>query len=113
MITSRTNSPLADRPHTISCVVGFVAAVPMNLVRIEWMNEEGTSAAGDRIELSQIRQINTTTYARDVTINPLIIADQGRRFTCEAGVMGDFVTSQPASESLNVTVFGKKCLIFS
>ena len=106
-ITSVNNSPLADRPHTASCVVSFAAAVPMNFVRIEWMNEEGTLLEGERIELSQIRQINDSTYARDVTIDPLRLEDEGRRFTCEAEVMGDFVTSQPASESLDITVFGK------
>lgn len=102
------NQAVNDQPYTATCVASFVAAVPMHLVSIAWINEEGAvlTDVNDRIQLSDIRQINESMYARDVTVNPVRIVDGGV-FICEVAVMGEFITSQAASESLNIVVFGK------
>ena len=102
-------SPINNEPYTASCVASFTGAVPMSLVTIEWMDANGnpiTEIDGNRITESSIRQIDDRTYARDVSVNPLRIEDSGT-YTCEAAVMGDFITSQPASESFEFVVFGK------
>ena len=102
------NVAIADQPYTATCMVSFVAAVPMHLVSIVWMNQQGTviTEVNDRIRLSDIRQISDSMYAREVTVNPVRIDDAGV-FICEAAVMGQFITSMAASESLNIVVFGK------
>ena len=91
----------------------FEAAVPESMVTIEWMNEDGdpiTDIDGDRItESPTIRRIDDRTYARNVSVNPLRIEDSGT-YTCEAVVAGEFITSQPASESFEFVVFGKAFL---
>ena len=106
-ITS-ASEPVNEALYTTTCVASFVAAVPMSLVSIVWMNEEGDvlTDVNDRAQFSQIRQINDSTYARDITVNPVRIEDSGV-FICEAAVMGEFITSEAASQSLNVAVFGK------
>ena len=103
------NQAVADQPYTATCMASFVAAVPMHLVSIAWMNEEGAvlTDINDRIQLSDIRQISDSIYAREVTVNPVRIEDGGV-FICEAAVMGEFITSLAASESLNIVVFGKQ-----
>ena len=106
-ITS-VNSPVNDQPYTATCMVQFVAAVPMDLVNIEWMDEQGSplTELNSRVSTSPIRRINGSTYARDVIVSPIRIEDGGT-YICEAGVMGAFVTSEAASESYDVVVFGK------
>lgn len=103
------NQAIADQPYTATCMASFVAAVPMHLVRIVWMNEQGDvlTDINDRIQLSDIRQISDSMYTREVTVNPVRIEDGGV-FICEAAVMGEFITSPAASESLNIVVFGKQ-----
>ena len=80
----------------------------MNLVNIVWMDENGVpiTELNSRVSVSQIRRINGSTYARDATVTPLRNEDNGT-YVCEAVVMGDFVTSEAASESLDVIVFGE------
>lgn len=76
---------------------------------IEWMNEDGnpvTMIDGDRITESSIRQIDDRTYARNVNVNPLRVEDSGT-YTCEGAVMGEFITSEAASETFDFVVFGK------
>ena len=87
----------------------FVAAVPMSMVTIEWMNQDGGTIpdiGGNRITESPIRRIDDRTYARDLSVSSLRVEDSGT-YTCEAAIMAEFVTSQPASESFEFVVFGK------
>ena len=95
-------------------MVRFVAAVPVSMVTIEWMNQEGvaiTDITDDgRITVSPIRQIDDRTYARDVIVNPLRIEDSGL-YICEAALMGEFITSEAASEEVDLVVFGKVLLL--
>lgn len=82
----------------------------MSMVTIEWMNEDGVPLTevndGGRIMVAPIRPIDDRTYARDVILSPLRVEDSGT-YNCEATIMGQFVTSQPASESFEFVVFGK------
>ena len=107
-------TPINNQPYTAACMARFVAAVPGSMVTIEWMDQNGnpiTDIDPDRITESPIRQIDERTYARDVTVNPLRVEDTGT-YTCEAAVMGEFITSQPASDSFEFVVFGKYRLWF-
>jgi hypothetical protein len=90
-------------------VAQFVAAVPESLVIIEWMNKEGdpvTMIDGGRITESPIQRRDDRTYTRNVSVNPLRVEDNGT-YTCEAAVVGEFITSQAASETFDFVVFGK------
>ena len=102
------NTPVHNEQFVATCEVSFVAAVPLNLVAIEWMTENGASLVDidDRVQVAEIQQRNNTTFTRSVTVNPVRIEDGGT-YICEAAVMGEFITSQSASESVNITVFGK------
>ncbi len=74
---------------------------------IEWMNEDGNPVPdGNRITESPILQIDDRTYARNVTVNPLRVEDSGT-YTCEAAVVGEFITSQAVSETFDFVVFGE------
>ena len=85
-----------------------MAAVPLNLVAMEWMTVDGDvlTEVNDRVQASQIRQISDKTFARDVTVNPLRFEDRGV-YSCEAAVVGEYITSQPVSKTTNITVQGK------
>ena len=84
------------------------------MVTIEWMTGDGANVAdiNDRVQVSQIRQINGSSFARDVTVNPLRTVDSGT-YVCEAAVMGEFITSQAASESVDISVFGKQVIQYT
>ena len=87
----------------------FVAAVPASIVTIEWMDQDGgpiSDIDGNRITVSPIRQIDDRTYIRDVSINSLRFEDSGT-YICQAAIMAEFVTSQPASESFEFVVLGE------
>lgn len=99
-------------PFTATCLARFVAAVPMDLVNITITNVEGLRLAeiDDRVTESQIRQINASTYARDLTVNRLRIDDTGT-YICEASlVRREFIRSELGYESLDVVVFGESKL---
>ena len=98
-----------NQPYTAACVVCFVAAVPTSMVTIEWMDQDGgpiSDIDGNRISVSPIQRIDDRTYARNVSINSLLVEDSGT-YSCEATIMAEFITSQPASESVVLVVFGK------
>ena len=107
MITSE-DVPIHDRPYTATCVASFVAAVPLDMVTIEWMTVDGAvlTDVNDRVQVSYIHQINDSTFVRDVMVNPLRLEDSGT-YVCEAAVMGEFITSQAASKTAGITVNGK------
>ena len=107
------DTPYLNRPYTATCSVTFEAAVPLDNVEIEWETADGTELTdvSDRVSLSEIRQINDTTFARDVTVSPLELQDNGT-YLCEAEVEGEFVTSHSVYKSANVTVLSKKITQF-
>ena len=108
MITSK-DTPYHNRPYTAACSVTFVAAVPLDNVEIEWMTADSTELTdiSDRVSLSEIRQINGSTFARDVIVSPLKLQDNGT-YVCEAGVEGKFITSHFGYKSANIAVLSKK-----
>ena len=109
MITSE-DTPYHNRPYTATCSVTFsVAPVPLDNVEIEWMTADGTELTdiSDRVSLSKIRQINDSTFARDVIVSPLKLQDNGT-YVCEAGVEGKFITSHSVYMSANIAVLSKK-----
>lgn len=61
----------------------------------------------DRIQIGDISPLGDTAYSRSLTINPIRLEDGGR-YVCEGAVMGEFVTSQAVSETLDIVVFGKQ-----
>ena len=108
------DAQIHNQQYTATCVVTFVAAVPLNLVTIEWMTGNGSivTEVNDRAQVSQIRQINGSSYARDITVNPLRTVDSGM-YVCEAAVMGEFITSQATAESVDISVFGKQLIQYT
>ena len=111
VVLTSEDAQIHNQRYTATCVVTFVAAVPLNLVTMEWMTGNGSiiTEVNDRAQVSQIRQINGSSFARDVTVNPLRTVDSGT-YVCEAAVMGEFITSLAASESADISVFGKQLL---
>ena len=107
MITSK-DTPFNGRRYTATCVVIFAGAVPLDMVEIEWTAADGTELTdiSDRVSLSLIRQINDSTFSRDVIVSPLKFQDNGM-YICEAGVEGDFVTSHSEYKPANITVLSK------
>ena len=107
-ITSK-NTPYHNRPYTATCLVTFEAAVPLDSVEIEWTTVDDTelTEVNDRVSLSEIRQINDSTFARDVIVSPLKLEDNGT-YICEAEVEGDFVISHSVYKMANFTVLSKK-----
>ena len=107
-ITSK-DTPFHSRRYTATCLVTFAAAIPLDKVEIEWMTADGTDLTdiSDRVSLSQIRQINDSTFARDVIVSPLKLEDNGT-YVCEAGVEGEFIISRSVYESANITVLSKQ-----
>ena len=108
MITSK-DMPYHSQPYTATCLVTFEAAVPLDNVEIGWMTTDRTKLIdiSDRVSLSDIRQINASTFARDVIVSPLKLEDNGT-YICEAEVEGDFVTSHSVYKMANFTVLSKK-----
>ena len=106
-ITSK-DTPFHNRPYTATCSVTFVTAVPLDNVEIQWMTADGTELTdiSDRVSLSEIRQINDSTFARDVIVSPLKFQDNGT-YICEAGVEGEFIISHSAYMSANIAVLSK------
>ena len=106
-ITSKS-SPFHGRRYSATCLVTFAAAVPLDMVEIEWMTTDGTELTdiSDRVSLSQIRQINDSTFARDVIVNPLKLQDN-ETYVCEAGVEGEFIISRSVYKPANITVLSK------
>jgi hypothetical protein len=106
--TSTKHFPLNNRPYTVTCTVTLAVAVPLEMVAIQWTTLDGTELTdlSDRIEVSQIRQINESIFARDATFNPLKLEDNGT-YVCGAGVKGKFPISRHAYVPAHISVLGK------
>ena len=74
---SKLYFPINNRPYTVTCLVTFAVAVPLEIVAIQWTTLDGIELTdfSDRIKVSQIRQINESIFARDVLFNPLKLED--------------------------------------
>ena len=109
MITSE-DTPYQNQPYTATCLVTFEAAVPLDNVEIEWTTADGIELTyiSDRVSFSEIRQINDSTFARDVIVSPLSLQDNGMTYVCEAGVEGEFISSHSVYKSANITALCKK-----
>ena len=107
MITSK-DTPFHNRPYTATCMVTFEAAVPLDMVEIEWMTADGSDLTdiSDRVKLSPIRQTSDSSFARDVIVNPLKFEDSGV-YTCEAGAEGKFIISRSVYEVAQITVLSE------
>lgn len=110
ILSLRSNgTPFHNRPYTATCWVTFTEeAVPLDLVEINWLTIYGTDLTdiSDRVKLSQIRQINSSTFSRDVIISPLKLGDTGS-YACKAGVDGKFIKSLFAYETAQIHVLRK------
>ena len=86
-----------NQSYNATCVARFETAVPLKVVSIRWLDGDFvdlTQVTGiDRLRIPEIRQINSTTYARDILVNPLRTEDSGTYF-CEAGVNSSYTTGQ-------------------
>ena len=100
--------PTDGRLYTATCVVSFVAAVPLNMVSIQWLTKDGhlLSTVNDRVEVPPVRQISNDTFARDVIVNPLKVEDSGT-YVCSAGVLSNYTTGQFVNESVGIGVLRK------
>ena len=109
MTTTSKDTPYHNRPYTATCLVTFEAAVPLDSVEIEWTTVDDTelTEVNDRVSLSEIRQINDSTFARDVIVSPLKLEDNGT-YICEAEVEGEFIISHSVYTTANIIVLSKK-----
>ena len=64
------------------------------------------TGVNDRVQVSPIHQINDSTFARDITVNPLTVEDNGT-YVCDAEVVGEFITSTSMNESIEISVIGE------
>ena len=108
IVTSSKYFPLNNRPYTMTCLVTFMVAVPLEMVAIQWTTLDGIELTdlSDRIKVSQIYQINGSMFARDALFNPLKLEDNGT-YVCGAGVEGKFITSRYSYESAQISVISK------
>ena len=100
--------PFNNRPYTVPCTVTFSAAVPLEMVIMQWTTPDGIllTDLSDRIKVSQIRQINENIFARDALFNPLRLEDNGT-YICGAGLKERFPISHCAYESAHISVISK------
>ena len=107
--TGTKHFPVNNRPYTVTCTVTFAVAVPLEMVAIQWTNLDGIllTNLSNRINVSQIRQINESIFARDAIFDPLRIEDNGT-YVCGAGVSeGRFPISRHAYDSAHISVLSK------
>ena len=86
-----------------------MVAVPLEMVAIQWTTPDGilVTNLSDRINVSQIRQINESIFARDAIFDPLRVEDNGT-YVCGAGVSeGRFLISRHAYELAHISVLSK------
>ena len=107
---STKHFPFNNRPYTVTCTVTFTVTVPLEMVAIQWMTLDGIllTDLSDRINVSPIRQINESIFARDAIFNPLRLEDNGTvKYVCGAGLEERFPISRHAYESAHISVLSK------
>ena len=97
-------------PLTVTCWVTFEEAVPLEMVEIEWLNADGSElkpdVISDRIQISQINQINGSRYSRDINFNPLRYKDSGM-YICGARMKGKSIISRSVYQSYHLNIHCK------
>ena len=81
--------------------------MPLNMVMIKWLTTVGTEITdiNDRASMSQIHQINDSTFARDIIVRPVKFEDNGV-YICEASVENEFIISRTVYELVQLSVLG-------
>ena len=93
---------------TALCYATFDYALPLDAVRIEWLDQNFMEAVAfpPRIVIGEVQTINETTFTRNVYLDPVLVLDSGI-YTCRAYAGGEFVMSDVTEVSVLLNATGE------
>ena len=85
------NTPYVNSPFIANCTAGFSPGVPDTAIRLAWL--ENNSPQFDTTTIFRLNATHTTIQSvlSSVQLNDIL------QYTCQAGVVGDYVYTQPGS----------------
>ncbi len=103
-------------PHQVgqrfdaTCLVNTIEGLSESDINIEWYYSAGNRT--DRVVVGHLRVMNSTTYARDLSIVQLDSLDSGS-YLCRASISGQYVYSGVAENTRQLIVGGGGEYLFS
>ena len=86
------NTPYVNSPFIANCTAGFSPGVPDTAIRLAWL-ENNNSPQFDTATTFRLNATHTTIQS---VLSSVQLTDN-LQYTCQAGVVGDYVYTQPGS----------------